>query len=367
MFLDLSKAFDTVNHKILCDKMECYGIRGTTFEWFQSYLNNRSQYVSFDNTTSSNANIKCGVPQGSILGPLLFLLYVNDIVNVSNDLLPILFADDTNIFLEGTDIDEMCTIMNSEIEKLCSWLNVNKLSLNVEKTHYMVFTKRQNLKVNVPLQIMNVNIKQVDCTKFLGVHIDSHLKWSEHIKFIKNKIAKGLGILNKVRKLLTRKTIVTLYNSFILPHLTYCIEVWGATFDCYLEGLNILHKKAIRLITSKPKMTHTAPLFKQLNLLNLSQLYTFAINMFMFKFTYRLLPPVFTDMFVYNSSVHTYQTRQDYLLHVPLSQSVVLSNSIRIKGVTIWNAIHKCVNIECSLACFKRKLKDFLLSHNVNI
>ena len=114
-------------------------------------------------------------------------------------------------------------------------------------------------------------------------------------------------------------------------------------------------------------MTHTDPLFKEMKLFKLSQLYTYAICLFMFKYHHSLLPPVFTDMFVYNSSIHGYLTRRDYLLHVPLSKSVVLSRSIRIKGVNIWNALYKGVNIECSLVCFKHKLKDFILSDHTNI
>ena len=139
VFLDFSKAFDCLNHNILFDKLEFYGIRGTALDWFKSYLSDRKQYVVYNNTKSECLDIKCGVPQGSILGPLLFLLYVNDIVNVSDALLLLLYADDTNAFLSGTNIDNMIEVMNQELSKLVIWVQGNKLKLNVKKTHFMIF------------------------------------------------------------------------------------------------------------------------------------------------------------------------------------------------------------------------------------
>ena len=142
VFLDLSKAFDTVDHQILLCKLYKYGLRGLCHKWFQSYLCNRKQYVSFNNVESDFLVVKCGVPQGSILGPLLFLLYVNDICNISDILFPILFADDTNVFVSGRDINHMMNTMNIELKKIWSWLNTNKLSLNINKTHYVIFKSK---------------------------------------------------------------------------------------------------------------------------------------------------------------------------------------------------------------------------------
>ena len=142
VFLDFSKAFDTVNHCILLDKLHLYGIRGAAHQWISSYLSNRKQCVNFDGAMSQPMSITCGVPQGSILGPLLFLLYINDIVNVSDKLFPILFADDTNVFINGKCIDSMSVLMNNELCKLLLWLNANTLSLIVKKTHFIIFYSR---------------------------------------------------------------------------------------------------------------------------------------------------------------------------------------------------------------------------------
>lgn len=184
VFLDFKKAFDTVNHSILCRKLELYGIRGNALNWIKNYLYNRHQYVHFAGESSNKRQITCGVPQGSILGPLLFLLYINDIVNVSKLLFPLIFADDTNVFLKGKDPEALINIMNVEIKKLCVWLDTNKLTLNVVKTNFMLFLSKgkKHPRLQNVLKVKNEIVKEVTHTKFLGVFIDNRLNWSYHIK-----------------------------------------------------------------------------------------------------------------------------------------------------------------------------------------
>ena len=199
VFLDLRKAFDTVNHDILINKLEYYGIRGNILNWLKSYLSNRTQYVHYNGYDSDKKTITHGVPQGSILGPLLFILYINDFSRSSDLLFSILFADDTSVFIEGTNYDKVIDIVNKELELINIWLRANKLTVNIKKTYYMMF-HRTRIKYNHRDIIINgENVAYTKNTKFLGAIIDNKLTWSDHIIYIKNKISKSIGILHKTR------------------------------------------------------------------------------------------------------------------------------------------------------------------------
>ena len=193
LFLAFKKAFDTVNHEIMLSKLYHYGIRGVAHKWFGSYLNNREQYVEYAGTKSELNNITCGIPQGSILGPLLFLLYINDLANVSNVLFSILFADDSNLFISGDDPNDLVSTMNKAMIKVIDWLRANKLTLNTDKTHFVLFRRQRKLaNLTQSLIISGQHIAQVKSTKFLGIIIDDSLKWGEHAKYVKGKISRGM-------------------------------------------------------------------------------------------------------------------------------------------------------------------------------
>ena len=198
VFIDLSKAFDTVNHEILIKKLQNYGVKNNNLKWINSYLSNRKQCVSYGTKFTKFLDINCGVSQGSILGPLLFLIYVNDIVSSSNCLNFILFADDTNIFYSHKNINIIFETVNRELIKINEWFQANKLSLNTTKTKYTIFAKSSiinQLPLKLPLlKINNTDVKRAYSSKFLGVILDEHLTWKDHIKLVENKVSKTLGI-----------------------------------------------------------------------------------------------------------------------------------------------------------------------------
>ena len=249
-FLDLNKAFDTANHRILISKLRKYGIKGHTLQWFERYLKNRKPFVQIKNFKSQIKSPTCGVPQGSILSPLLFILYINDLTNVSDVLFPILFADDTSVYIEADKESDLIKTLNEELAKLNIWLNANKLTINIAKSHYMVF-HRGRRKSNICSPILNnVSLERVQCTKFLGIIIDDGLKWTNHISYIKNKIAKGFGIILRARNFFNKKTLLNLYHAFIFLYLIYCVEIWGNAANIYLDPLIKLQKKTSELLHS---------------------------------------------------------------------------------------------------------------------
>ena len=300
VFLDFSKAFDTVDHKILLAKLCHYGIRGSALDWFSSYLTNSKQFVTYNNERSELMNINCGAPQGSILGPLLFLIYINDLTNVCKFIMPIFFADDSNLFQDGESLNEIENILNEELNEIMKWLKVNKLTLNVDKTQCMLFTRKKcNTKLSIKIE--NSFLTQVTKTKFLGIIIDEKLNWKDHILYISNKISKATGVIIKAR-MLGKRALLSLNYSLVYPYLTYCCKVWGATYLYNIEILNKLQKKAMRIICSQSKYAHTEPVYKELKILDVKNIYNYLVGQFMFRYQNNLLPDVFDSYFIRNNS-----------------------------------------------------------------
>ena len=218
LFVDFRKAFDTVSHPIFVKKLHAYGIRGNILELCANYLEYRKQFVTLDGEKSETKHITCGIPQGSILGPLFFIAYMNDIFHASKNLFNILYADDTSILLSGSDLQKLVREMNTELELISEWLKANKLTLNIDKTYYMASHRgRRKFKNSIELVINDMKIRETKSIKYLGVIIDSKLNWIDHITYVKNKVAKGIGIIRKASKLLNKKALLNLYDTLYFP------------------------------------------------------------------------------------------------------------------------------------------------------
>ena len=360
VYLDLSKAFDTVDHSILLQKLQFYGIRGVAFNWLKNYLSDRQQYVVYNGVKSDMGKINCGVPQGSILGPLLFLLYVNDMHNACRSSFIMLFADDTNIFVSGKSILEIEQTINVELKALSIWFKLNKLTLNIKKTNFMIIKSR---KKNVDPTLLNINInnnkiQQVQFIKFLGIIIDEHLTWDHHIRYITGKIAKITGILCKARHRLNRTALRMLYNTLILPYITYCLIIWGKTYTKHIKRVQVAQNKILRIITFSGYRESAQPLFVMLNLMTVDQLYKYHTVIFMYKYTTKQLPNNFNELFTRNNQTHQYNTRQTDGYRHNMPKQTITSFSVKTQGPLIWNKCAHEIKDSKSLYILKAKLRQ---------
>ena len=306
LFLDFSKAFDTVNHKILLCKLYVYGIRGKPFKWFENYLHNRTQYVKIDDVESGMETIKCGVPQGSTLGPLLFLLYINDLPNSSNKLSFRIFADVTNIFFACDNLKELESIMNDELKLVLKYCVINKLSVNFKKTNYMLISSsRKKAQINIH------NIERKSYIKYLGIYIDEHLTWEPQIQHINNKLAKNIGIINKLRYYLDLHMLKQLYYTLIYPYLNYGLMSWGSTYKTRLTKVCTKQNKCIRSIFFAHGRESAGPYYNLLEILKLENVYRLKMSLFILKIKNNKsnIPAVISDILTPASEVHFHNTR----------------------------------------------------------
>jgi len=305
-------------------------------------LRERKQYVSYNGIQSETLNITCGVPQGSVLGPLLFIIYTNDLPDCINQATTILFADDTTIYTSSSDIQYMFNVMNENLECLTDWFRANKLSLNISKTNYMLFSNVNHNIQTQNLQISGQTIYQVKNTKFLGINLDDKLKWDVHIKSVKSRISSSLFIMNKVKHFVPMKTLRTLYYSIVYPYLIYGITLWGSTFESQLTKIKVMQKKIVRAIYGAPYNAHTEPIFKQLKIIKFEDLYKLQVAKFTYDFIRRKLPTPLMNIYSrreeheqhHNTRRNTTYTLQTYIIRTTLA-----SHNIAHTGPNIWNKI----------------------------
>ena len=360
VLIDFRKAFDTVDHEILLHKLHHYGIRGVAYDWINSYMSNRQQMVSYNGASSSYRTINCGVPQGSILGPLLFIIYINDLSTVSKILTSVLFADDTTLLDSDSNLTTLINRFNIELVSIVNWLNANRLSLNIDKTNFMTFRPKNRNDPSPDIMISGTKINQVDKAKFLGVIIDSKLSWSDHTKHVIKKISKGIGIIIKARKYFNQDTLLNLYNTMVLPYISYCIHVWGKSASIHINKIHILQKKIVRIISGVPPRTHSLPLFDKLKLMTAYQVYDYYVGVFMYKLYHEKLPPMF-NMFQRTSNVHNYSTRQYDSFYIDFVPTLRSQRTIKITGPKLWNKISSQINIHCKIGTYKTHLKKLVL------
>ena len=354
IFLDLSKAFDTINHNILLSKLCHYGIRGNANKWFKSYLSNRRQLTEFNKVQSNYRNVQHGVPQGSILEPLLFLVHINDFQNCLDQAHSIMFADDTNIFIKHKQIDIVYDQVQCELQNIASWLSANRLSLNADKTKYTIFhihKKSYNMQFPI-LRFNNKPIERVKKTPFLGVLLDENLSWKSHMLALLQKMRRNVGIIYKLKSYLNSNNLICIYHSLIASHLRYCITSWNHGNTILAKKIDNLCSKVIKLIVKSNCNTT--------NLFSVTDMYTLEMGKLMHKFNQNQLPTIFKNLFRPNNTVHSHSTRNRYAYHLPIYSTSVFQQSIQYSGAKVWNALPSDIRALQSRSAFVTKLKKHL-------
>lgn len=364
VFIDLAKAFDTIDHEILLKKLDWYGLRGVTGDWVRSYLNDRKQLVELSDPAgirqcSNYREVRCGVPQGSLVGPIFFILYINDLVNSSNQLKFTLFADDTTILFSVPKSTDCSAIFNREMEKVTNWFSVNKLSLNTSKTKCMVFGRKT--KVNFDPKIENVRINLEKSCKFLGVHVDSGLTWGPHIKLVALKLSRCCGVLCQLKRFLDSGVLRLIYYALFESIATYACEVWGRSAKCHMDRLIKLQKRAVRNICKSTFLAHTKPLFDRIKIEPLDQLVKSRTIVAFYKLINCVGPDVLVEKVLATKTNHWYTTRQCLGLRPPRARKNYRQNSFIVVGVKLWNKAPVMLRLENKLSKFKSKLKQIEL------
>ena len=358
-YLDLKKAFDTVNHPILLEKLDHYGIRGMALKFFESYLSNRNQSVCCNNTSSSITTIEYGVPQGSVLGPLLFIIYVNDIVNAVKDIKIRLFADDTALFIHGKDVEMIYNKMKDALIRLRDWFESNRLTLHLDKTCYSIF---HGPRKKIPRMYDNMSIDghvihREHKVKYLGLIIDETLSWKDHVDYVITSLSKFYGIFNKIKHFVPKKYKLTNYKAYVSSKISYGIEIYGSLGVTLSKRLQIVSNKLLKILFCMSPFHSTNQLHKELDILQVKDACRTSLLKFVFQCLYHTPLAMFKEYYQKRRNLHDRNLRDQHIVHVPEGYSALALSSTKIHGAKLWNELPLEIRKLDDISCFKKALQ----------
>ena len=345
VFLDLSKAFDLVNHDILLAKLAKYHTETNTLDWFRSYLTGRTQVVSVSGVLSSPLNLEVGVPQGSILGPLLFSIYMNDLPLLLKNTEVDIYADDTTIWSSGTDCTDIQNTLNISLDKANSWFKLNGMIPNTKKTKHLLIGSVQKLihssETTMEIYIDNIKLEEAAGEKLLGVVIDSNLSWNLHIDYLIKKLNSRICLLKRAKVYLTFACRKMLYNALIKPILEYCCTVWGNCTVGNLQRVLRLQKRCARLILDADTHENSVKLFNKLDWLPIDDIIRIRKLSMLYKINQGHCPAYFNKYIEHISNTHNYNTRSvsNNNITTPACKRNFGLRTFHSSACRLWNAL----------------------------
>ena len=364
--LDLTKGFDTISHELLVHKMYHYGFRGNILDWIKSYLSDRTQFVRCNNSSSEYQNIQIGIPQGTILGPVLFLIYINGFLNLTPESDIISYADDSTFKAHSNDLKELNTMMQDSLSAAEQWLHKNRLVANPNKSSFILLGHSSRINdVDLNLIFNDTRLPSCDNTKLLGVVIDSQLRWNEHVTFLLKKVSPKLGLLRRLSALFPSEVLSSLYISIIQPHIDYCLSVWGSCSQTNISSIQKVQNRAARIVTKCYDYSiRSSSLIQQLGWLNVTQRHIYFTCILMYKSVNNLISETISNRFSLSGEIHPYTTgfSTSNNLHVGKPKTNYMKRGLSYKGVDYWNELPTAIKTCENLNNFKMTLRKFLLN-----
>ena len=368
--LDIKKCFDTINHKILLKKLIKYGFTDDVLQWFTSYLSDRAMKVFYNNDLSDTQYVNIGVPQGSVIGPTLFLIYINDINNYLGQAVCNLYADDVLIYCYGESLYDVQMEMQSSLNKIKEWYDKNLLVVNASKSNTMlVSTAQRGLLLDdddlFELYLGDEKLQDVDCCDYLGIKINKHLQWNTHIDTLSKQLATKIWIISRLRSFLPFNSLIQIYKSFIQPKIDYAITVWGYTTDMNLNRIQRLQNRVARAIYNNYDFLNVRgiDLIASMNVMNVRQRRDYFMSLLVFKCIHGLAPDYLSNEILMSFDVSNRSTRSTDVnnVYVPNVHLSITKKSFCYQGPTVWNALPADIKQCNTIETFKIKAKSFFV------